>query len=227
MAFGMNKILICLYRGGDGSVRRVLQAPELRFHAHLRPEQRVWCPSFRYNYGAGKPERFRRTIRLSAVTAIAIMCVGSCRSSRSSPVRCCSLFSPSEEMLAIGSDRAAHHRPDLPARGLLHRRGLASFRRIGTPFYSLIVSVCRQIVRAAAGGVAALPDRTAGAGVVVVPHRRAREPDALGHLPAQDAARGRRTPEPKIKNRRRRPMDGVSLLHSALTAPDRGCSDRW
>lgn len=29
------------------------------------------------------------------------------------------------------------------------------------------------------------------------------------------------------KNRRRRPVDGVSLLYSALTAPDRGCSDRW
>ena len=27
-----------LYRGGDGGVRRVLQAPELHFHAHLRPE---------------------------------------------------------------------------------------------------------------------------------------------------------------------------------------------
>lgn len=33
-------------------------------------------PIISYNYGAGKPERFRRTIRLSAVTAIAIMCVG-------------------------------------------------------------------------------------------------------------------------------------------------------
>ena len=53
------------------------------------------------------------------------------------------------------------------------------------------------------------------------------EATALGHLPAQDAARSQRTPEPKIKNRRRRPVGGVSLLYSALTAPDRGYSDRW
>ena len=207
MVFGMNKILISF-----------TEAATAVFGAYFKLQSFIFMPIFglnnamvpiiSYNYGAGKPERFRRTIRLSAVTAIAIMCVGLALF-EIIPGTLLGLFSPSEEMLTIGRSRAAHHRPDVPARGLLHRLG----QRLSGARHAVLQSDRLGLppdLRAAAGGVSALPDRTAGAGVVVVPHRRAREPDALGHLPAQDAARGRRTPEPKIK--KETPSGGWRLL---------------
>ena len=73
MVFGMNKILISF-----------TEAATAVFGAYFKLQSFIFMPIFglnnamvpiiSYNYGAGKPERFRRTIRLSAVTAIAIMC---------------------------------------------------------------------------------------------------------------------------------------------------------
>ena len=95
------------------------------------------------NYGAGKPERFRRTIRLSAVTAIAIMCVG-LAFFEIIPGTLLGLFSPSEEMLTIGRTALRIIGLTFPLAGFCIVSG-SVFQALGTPFYSLIVSVCRQI----------------------------------------------------------------------------------
>ena len=95
------------------------------------------------NYGAGKPERFRRTIRLSAVTAIAIMCVG-LAFFEVIPGTLLGLFSPSEEMLTIGRTALRIIGLTFPLAGFCIVSG-SVFQALGTPFYSLIVSVCRQI----------------------------------------------------------------------------------
>ena len=95
------------------------------------------------NYGAGKPERFRRTIRLSAVTAIAIMCVGLALF-EIIPGTLLGLFSPSEEMLTIGRTALRIIGLTFPLAGFCIVSG-SVFQALGTPFYSLIVSVCRQI----------------------------------------------------------------------------------
>ena len=100
-------------------------------------------PIISYNYGAGKPERFRRTIRLSAVTAIAIMCVGLALF-EIIPGTLLSLFSPSEEMLTIGRTALCIIGLTFPLAGFCIVSG-SVFQALGTPFYSLIVSVCRQI----------------------------------------------------------------------------------
>mgnify|MGYP000789043449 CR=1 FL=1 len=100
-------------------------------------------PIISYNYGAGKPERFRRTIRLSAVTAIAIMCVG-LAFFEIIPGTLLSLFSPSEEMLTIGRTALRIIGLTFPLAGFCIVSG-SVFQALGTPFYSLIVSVCRQI----------------------------------------------------------------------------------
>ena len=142
MVFGMNKILISF-----------TEAATAVFGAYFKLQSFIFMPIFglnnamvpiiSYNYGAGKPERFRRTIRLSAVTAIAIMCVG-LAFFEIIPGTLLSLFSPSEEMLTIGRTALRIIGLTFPLAGFCIVSG-SVFQALGTPFYSLIVSVCRQI----------------------------------------------------------------------------------
>ena len=142
MVFGMNKILISF-----------TEAATAVFGAYFKLQSFIFMPIFglnnamvpiiSYNYGAGKPERFRRTIRLSAVTAIAIMCVGLALF-EIIPGALLSLFSPSEEMLTIGRTALRIIGLTFPLAGFCIVSG-SVFQALGTPFYSLIVSVCRQI----------------------------------------------------------------------------------
>ena len=142
MMFGMNKILISF-----------TEAATAVFGAYFKLQSFIFMPIFglnnamvpiiSYNYGAGKPERFRRTIRLSAVTAIAIMCVGLALF-EIIPGTLLSLFSPSEEMLTIGRTALRIIGLTFPLAGFCIVSG-SVFQALGTPFYSLIVSVCRQI----------------------------------------------------------------------------------
>ena len=142
MVFGMNKILISF-----------TEAATAVFGAYFKLQSFIFMPIFglnnamvpiiSYNYGAGKPERFRRTIRLSAVTAIAIMCVG-LAFFEVIPGTLLGLFSPSEEMLTIGRTALRIIGLTFPLAGFCIVSG-SVFQALGTPFYSLIVSVCRQI----------------------------------------------------------------------------------
>ena len=142
MVFGMNKILISF-----------TEAATAVFGAYFKLQSFIFMPIFglnnamvpiiSYNYGAGKPERFRRTIRLSAVTAIAIMCVG-LAFFEIIPGTLLGLFSPSEEMLTIGRNALRIIGLTFPLAGFCIVSG-SVFQALGTPFYSLIVSVCRQI----------------------------------------------------------------------------------
>ena len=142
MMFGMNKILISF-----------TEAATAVFGAYFKLQSFIFMPIFglnnamvpiiSYNYGAGKPERFRRTIRLSAVTAIAIMCVG-LAFFEIIPGTLLGLFSPSEEMLTIGRTALRIIGLTFPLAGFCIVSG-SVFQALGTPFYSLIVSVCRQI----------------------------------------------------------------------------------
>ena len=142
MMFGMNKILIAF-----------TEAATAVFGAYFKLQSFIFMPIFglnnamvpiiSYNYGAGKPERFRRTIRLSAVTAIAIMCVGLALF-EIIPGTLLGLFSPSEEMLTIGRTALRIIGLTFPLAGFCIVSG-SVFQALGTPFYSLIVSVCRQI----------------------------------------------------------------------------------
>ena len=142
MVFGMNKILISF-----------TEAATAVFGAYFKLQSFIFMPIFglnnamvpiiSYNYGAGKPERFRRTIRLSAVTAIAIMCVG-LAFFEIIPGTLLGLFSPSEEMLTIGRTALRIIGLTFPLAGFCIVAG-SVFQALGTPFYSLIVSVCRQI----------------------------------------------------------------------------------
>jgi len=101
-------------------------------------------PIVSYNFGARKPDRLKKTIKLSVFVAIAIMAVGTVVF-EAIPQVLLAMFNPSAEMLAIG----------VPALRIIATHFiLAGFcipvisvcQAIGNPFYSLICSVCRQIV---------------------------------------------------------------------------------
>ena len=143
MTFGLNSILL----GFSDTAAAV-------FGAYFKLQSFIFMPIFglnngmvpiiAFNFGAKKPERVRSTIRLTIISAVGIMLAG-LAVFELMPQVLLGFFNASEEMLAIG----------VPAlRTIALHFCLAGFciiagsvcQAIGNPFYSLIVSVCRQLV---------------------------------------------------------------------------------
>ena len=101
-------------------------------------------PIISYNYGARKPERVKKTIRLAVFYAECIMLVGFCIF-QFLPDKLLGFFAASDAMLAIG----------IPALRIICLHFLlagmsiilsSSFQALGNGMFSLIVSICRQLV---------------------------------------------------------------------------------
>ena len=101
-------------------------------------------PIIAYNYGAKKPDRVHRTIRLSILTAMCIMAVGTALF-ECIPGTLLSLFDASDHMLAIGVPALRIIGIHFIIAGFCIPAGSVC-QAIGNPMYSLIVSVCRQLV---------------------------------------------------------------------------------
>ena len=100
-------------------------------------------PIISYNYGARRPERVRKTIRLAVCYAEGIMELGFCIF-EFFPGQVLGLFSASQAMLTIG----------IPAMRIICLHFLLAgtsivlssvFQALGNGLFSLIVSVCRQL----------------------------------------------------------------------------------
>ena len=100
-------------------------------------------PIISYNYGARRPERVKKTIRLAVFYAECIMLVGFCIF-QFLPDKLLGLFAASDAMLAIG----------IPAMRIICLHFLLAgvsivlssvFQALGNGVFSLIVSVCRQL----------------------------------------------------------------------------------
>lgn len=143
MTFGLNMIL-----GGFTDTANTV------FGAYFKLQSFIFMPIFglnngmipiiSYNYGAKKIDRVKRTIKLSIITAITIMLIGFTLF-ETVPHILLSFFNASEEMLKIG----------VPALRIIGTHYLlAGFciiagsvcQAIGNPLFSLIVSVCRQLI---------------------------------------------------------------------------------
>ncbi len=143
MTFGMNKILISF-----------TEAATAVFGAYFKLQSFIFMPCFglnnamvpivSYNYGAQKYDRVKKTVRLTTLTAISIMCVG-CALFELIPGTLLGLFSPTEEMLAIGKTALRIIGIHFPFAGFCIIAGSAC-QALGRPVYALINSVCRQIV---------------------------------------------------------------------------------
>jgi len=143
MTFTMNQILISF-----------TEAATAVFGAYFKLQSFIFMPIFglnnamvpivSYNYGAARPERVKRTIKLTIITAVCIMTAGFL-AFELIPGILLGAFSPSEEMLTIGKAALRIIGTTFPLAGFCIIAG-SVFQAIGNPFYSLIVSVCRQLV---------------------------------------------------------------------------------
>ena len=112
----------------------------LYFNLNKNPDIQI---SF-YNYGARRPERVKKTIRLAVFYAECIMLVGFCIF-QFLPDKLLGLFAASDAMLAIGIPALRIICPHF----LLAGAGIvlsSVFQALGNGVFSLTVSICRQLV---------------------------------------------------------------------------------
>ena len=110
----------------------------------IRDRNNGMVPIISYNYGAARPQRVWKTVRLSTITAMVIMVVGF-TIFQLFPSTLLGLFDASETMLAIGDPALRIISFSFLLAGFCIIAG-SVFQAIGNPIYSLIVSVCRQLV---------------------------------------------------------------------------------
>lgn len=101
-------------------------------------------PVLAYNYGAKNKDRITEALRFSIVLAFLIMCAGTAVM-EIMPGRLLSLFSASDDMMAIGITALRTIAWHFPIAGLCIVLG-SVFQAFGRSYYSLIVSLGRQIV---------------------------------------------------------------------------------
>ena len=143
MTFTMNQILISF-----------TEAATAVFGAYFKLQSFIFMPIFglnnamvpivSYNFGAARPERVKRTVKLTILTAVCIMIVGFL-AFELFPELLLGAFSPSEEMLSIGKVALRIIGSIFPLAGFCIIAG-SVFQAIGNPVHSLIVAVCRQLV---------------------------------------------------------------------------------
>ena len=143
MTFTMNRILISF-----------TEAATAVFGAYFKLQSFIFMPVFglnngmvpivSYNFGAARSERVKKTIKLTITIAVCIMTVGFILF-ETIPGMLLGLFSPSEEMMSIGVAALRIIGIHFPVAGFCIIAG-SVFQAIGNPVYSLICSVCRQLV---------------------------------------------------------------------------------
>ncbi len=101
-------------------------------------------PIVAYNYGAQKRERLIKTVKLSIVYAVGIMCIGTIVF-QLIPDKLFLLFDASEHMLEMGVPALRIISIHLPMAGVCIICG-SLFQALGNAVYSMINSICRQIV---------------------------------------------------------------------------------
>lgn len=143
MVFGVNRILISFTTTATAV-----------FGAYFKLQSFIFMPVFglnngmvpiiSYNYGARKPERVKKTIRLSITAAICLMLIGLALFELI-PGTLLTLFNATDHMRQIG----------IPAFRIIAIHFLFAgfcivsgsvFQAIGNPLHALINSVCRQLV---------------------------------------------------------------------------------
>ena len=96
-----------------------------------------------FNYGARKPERMTKTLKIACVTAFCFMLVG-LAVFQFFPEALLSLFNPSDDFMAIGVKALRIISIHFPVAAFCIMLG-ASFQALGNGIYSTIVSLCRQL----------------------------------------------------------------------------------
>lgn len=101
-------------------------------------------PILSYNYGARKPERVKKTVKLSIFTAIGIMILGFA-AFELIPDVLLELFDASETMLSIGTTALRIIGAHFLIAGI-NVVAMSVYQAVGNPLYSLLSAVTRQLV---------------------------------------------------------------------------------
>ena len=143
MTFGMNKILFVFTPTATAV-----------FGAYFKIQSFIFMPVFglnngmlpiiSYNYGAVRMDRVKRTARLTICTAVCIMTVGFAVF-QLAPATLLTLFDASAEMTAIGVPALRIISISFLLAGFCIIAGSVC-QAIGNPLYSMMVSICRQLV---------------------------------------------------------------------------------
>ena len=143
MTFGMNRILFVFTPTATAV-----------FGAYFKIQSFIFMPVFglnngmlpiiSYNYGAARMDRVKRTVRLTICTAVCIMTVGFAVF-QLAPATLLTLFDASAEMTAIGVPALRIISISFLLAGFCIIAGSVC-QAIGNPLYSMMVSICRQLV---------------------------------------------------------------------------------
>ena len=143
MTFGMNKILFVFTPTATAV-----------FGAYFKIQSFIFMPIFglnngmvpiiSYNYGAARMDRVKRTVKLTICTAVCIMVAGFAVF-QLAPATLLSLFDASVEMIAIGVPALRIISISFLLAGFCIIAGSVC-QAIGNPMYSMVVSICRQLV---------------------------------------------------------------------------------
>jgi len=143
MTFGMNQILQGFHETATGV-----------FGVYFKMQSFFFMPVFginnatisiiAFNYGARKPERIVRTLKIACGSAMVIMLLGTAAFLLLPDLLLC-LFQPSEEFLRIGRSALRIICLHFPLAAIGIALG-ASFQALGNGIYSTVVSLCRQLI---------------------------------------------------------------------------------
>ena len=143
MTFGMNQILQGFHETATG-VFGIYFKLQSFFFMPLFGINNATISILAFNYGARKPRRIISTLKVSCVSALAIMLTG-VAIFQFLPDVLLGFFNPSEEFLVIGRSALRTISLSFPLAAI----GIAlsaSFQALGSGIYSSITSLCRQLL---------------------------------------------------------------------------------
>lgn len=146
MNIGINKILQSFTQYGE--------VPVNVFGIYFKLQSFFFMPLFgmnnatisivAFNYGARKPERITKTLKIACISALTFMLVG-LAVFQSVPEMLLGIFDTSEDFLRLGRSALRIISFCFPFAAVCIALG-ASFQALGNGIYSTIVSLCRQLI---------------------------------------------------------------------------------
>ena len=143
MVFCMNQILIAFSTTATAVFGVYFKLQSFIFMPIFGMNNGV-VPIVAYNYGAQKKERLVKAVKLSMLYAVGIMCIGVLLF-QLIPDKLFMMFDASEQMLAMGAPALRIISLHLPLAGVCIIGG-TMFQALGHAVYSMITSICRQLV---------------------------------------------------------------------------------
>ena len=143
MNFGMNQILQGFQETATG-VFGVYFKLQSFFFMPLFGVNNATISIIAFNYGARKPERIIKTLKIACIVAFSLMIVG-LLVFQILPDLLLSMFNPSEAFLTIGRSALRTISWCFPIAAVCIALGSA-FQALGNGIYSTIVSLCRQMI---------------------------------------------------------------------------------